>query len=263
MVKQVLKNELKAFDDNKKIIPQHKKTDKGKKPKIFLTNCLYMLDLADTMRMIVPFYWNPGKTIVDVTAGKRLIWRNFLYNHLSACGFQHWHIDFYDKSRNSKCDEIWSAETIDRLGRHWDILVVDFPFTELKNGVESFGVRAKRMAGRAKGKIGSYNQNFSREFYFRYFVPLKEVFPICVDPFNKVADNLVIKVGDSHKNKRLTANMHQAIKYFDHAENPNSEFNLIDIISYRGNYARRGGRFPFAQSVTSYYLVFKKDPDSR
>jgi len=254
---------LKEYDDTQKIIALHRRTDKGHKPKIFLTNCLYMLDLADTMRMIVPFYWDAGLKIVDVTAGKRIIWKHFLYNHLSPCGFEHWHIDFYDRSPDADTDHIIDARDIATTGKHWDLLVVDFPFTELKNGVESFGVRAKHLAGRAKAKVAAYNQHFRRDFYFRDFEPLAKLFPECVIPFNRVADNLIVKVGDSHKHKRLIKNTFKAIQAFDCEENPESEFNLIDVISYRGNYARRGGRFPFAQSVTSYYLIFKKDPGSR
>ena len=255
---------FKEFDDTKKIMPLHKRT-RLDKPKQFLTNCLYMVNLADTMKMIVPFYWNPGKTILDFTAGKRIIWKHFAYNHLSPCGFEHWHIDFNDISPEAKAETNVPVQRIDDLlnlvEKKWDIGVYDPPFTELKNGVESFGVRAKKLSGRIK--TGSHNQKFSRDFYFRNFKPLNELFAETWEPINKVCDNLIIKIGDSHKNKRLISNTWYAERYFDNEKNSESEFNLIDRISYRGNYARRGGRFPFAQSVVSYYLIFKKDPSSR
>ena len=260
--KQVLENKLKEKDDTKQIVPLHKK-GRLDKPKQFLTNCLYMINLADTMKMIVPFYWNPGKRIIDFTAGKRIIWRNFAYNHLSPCGFQHWHIDFNDINKNQKAEYHLDVRNIDELGLHWDIGVFDPPFTELKNGVESFGVRAKHLAGRAKGKVESYNQHFRRDFYFDNFTPLDKLFPESVLAINKVCNNLIIKIGDSHKNKELVSNCTMAELSFNNRWNKKSEFHLVDRISYRGNYARRGGRFPFAQAVTSYYLIFKKNVNLR
>jgi len=259
VVKKKLSNQLQEFDNTRRIMPQHKR-NRLDAPKQFLTNCIYMVDLAKTMKMIIPYYWNPGKTILDFTAGNRLIWRHFLYNHLSSCGFEHWHVDFNDISPEAKAETNIPVQQIDQLPHH-DIGVLDLPFTELKNGVESFGVRAKTLAGRIK--TGAYNQHFRREFYFRNFEPLPKVFSEIWKPINKVCDNLIIKIGDSHKGKRLVSNVWYAERFFDHEKNPESEFQLIDRISYRGNYARRGGRFPFAQAVTSYYLIFKKNVDYR
>lgn len=238
----------------------HRRTrlDAGKQ---FLTNLLYMVDLADTMKMIVPFYWNPGKTIIDVTAGKRIIWKHFGYNYKSPCGFKHWDIEFNDMSEDEDADYHIEAQKIDSLGKHYDILVCDFPFTELKNGVESFGVKSRREFNNAASCTKP--QRFRRDFYFRNFIPLNELFPQCVRAFNKVADNLIIKIGDSHQKKILRKNHVYAINSFDTEFNPQSEFHLIDCVHYRGNYQRRGGRFPFAQSVVSYYLIFKKDENSR
>lgn len=229
--------------------------DDGRK---MLTNLLYMIKLPKVLHMIIPFYWNPGKTIIDVTAGKRISWRVFPYNHLSPCGFEHWHVDFNDISEEAKAEYHVPAQSIDQIGKKWDILFNDFPFTELKNGVESFGTRNKK--GQSEN---NRNQEFRRGFYFREFTPLDELFPKCVEAWNKVTDNLIIKIGDSHQGKRLRANHVEAIKALDKAQNPESEFNLIDCIHYRGVYSSRGGRFPFAQSVTSYYLIFKKDVNSR
>lgn len=250
-------NTLKETDDRPKIVPYHRQDNS----KTFLTNLLYLIPLKDTMKMLVPFYWDPGKKIIDVTAGQRIIWGNFLYNCISPCGFEHWHIDFNDIAPECQADYHVPAQEIHTLGKHWDILVCDFPFTELKNGVESFGVKTKR----EYSSTVTYTkpQKFRRDFYFRNFVPLDQLFPQCVEPFNKVADNLIVKIGDSHKNKRLLTNHVYAILAFDKAHNPASEFNLIDCVHYRGNYARRGGRFPFAQSVVSYYLIFKKRPSER
>lgn len=258
MKRKVLPPGLVEFQQVKQIRPPGR-YDAGKQ---FLTNLIYMVPLANTLKMIVPFFWNPGKTIIDVTAGKRLIWRHFAYNHISPCGFEHWHIDFNDTDPECKTDFHIPAQEIDSLERHWDILVCDFPFTDLKNGVESFGVRSKKISGRSQGDIAR-TMSRSRKFYFRNFVPLNELFPQCVKSFNKVADNLIIKIGDSHKDKRLISNVWEAERWFDHVKNPESKFQLVDRIGYRGNYARRGGRFPFAQSVMSYYLIFKKDVDSR
>ena len=231
--------------------------DAGKQ---FLTNLIYMRPLREVLRMIIPFYWNPGKTIIDVTAGKKISWEAFPYNHLSSCGFEHWHVDFNDIDQNKDADYHVPAQEIDSLGKHWDILFNDFPFTELKNGVESFGTKAKK---RTHAMEKNHNQEFRREFYFDNFTPLDELFPQCVKAWNKVTDNLIIKIGDSHKEKQLLENHVYAINAFDHKLNPKSDFKLVDCIHYRGIYSSRGGRFPFAQSVTSYYLIFKKDVNAR
>jgi len=258
-MKTKLENKLKEQDDSKRIMPLHKR--QNMRPKQFLTNCLYMIDLALTMRYIVPFYWDAGKSIIDFTAGRKIIWKKFLYNHLSSCGFEHWHVDFNDISYDADAEYHIPVQEIDNLPKKYDIGVFDPPFTDLKNGVESFGVRARKLSSSLK--TGAHNQHFRREFYFRGFKPLNELFAETWEPINKVCNNLIIKIGDSHKNKQLIDNETWAILNFDNTHNSSSQFHLIDKISYRGNYAKRGGRFPFAQSVTSYYLVFKKDPNAR
>jgi len=220
-----------------------------------------MVPLPRVLRMIIPFYWSPGKKIIDVTAGERISWRHFPYNHLSSCGFQHWHVDFNDIELSVQADLHVPAKEIHKHG-HWDILFNDFPFVDQKDGVESFGVRAKKISARSIGDQ-TRDMNRSRKFYFRGYRPLKEVFPECVIPFNKAADNLIIKIGNSHKKGVQIDNVTEAILAFDKTRNPKSEFSFIDGVGYRGNYARRGGRFKFAQSVMSYYLIFKKDPNSR
>jgi hypothetical protein len=249
-------NNLKEFDDRPLI--RRGRQDASKR---FLTNLLYMIPLADTMKYIVPFYWDPGKRILDITSGKKIIWQHFPYNHLSPCGYEHWHIDFNDLEDMPDTQYHVDAREIDKLPGKWDIGVFDPPFTELKKGVESFGVRPRKEWG--KKMDYEMPQKFRRDFYFRHFTPLAELFPDCFIPFNRKFDSLVIKIGDSHKNKKLIPNHVYAIKAFDMDENPQSDFNLIDCVHYRGNYARRGGRFPFAQSVTSYYLILKKNVDSR
>jgi len=253
----------------KKVLPEgmvdfHRDPEKRKRTERYddgrkmLTNLLYMIKLPKVLKYIIPFYWAPGKSIIDVTAGERISWRFFPYNHISPCGFEHWHVDFNDISPDAKADYHYRAEEINKTGKKYDILFNDFPFTELKNGVESFGTRNK------KGQTeNNRDQKFRRAYYFREFTPLDELFPKCVKAWNETADNLIIKIGDSHKGKRLRANHVEAIKALDHDQNNESKFNLIDCIHYRGIYSSRGGRFPFAQSVTSYYLIFKKDVDYR
>lgn len=246
------------FEPIKERRPLHRQ-DAGKQ---FLTNLIYMVPLSKVLKMIIPFYWNPGKKIIDVTSAERISWEDFPYNHESSCGFRHWDVEFNDLEETVKADYHTPAQEIHRLGKKWDILFNDFPFTELKNGVESFGVRAKKISGRSQGDIAR-SMSRSRKFYFRGYRPLKEVFEECVESFNKSADNMIVKIGDSHKDKKLVSNVWWAERWFDNEKNPESDFHLVDRISYRGNYARRGGRFPFAQSVTSYYLIFKKDVNSR
>lgn len=123
--------------------------------------------------------------------------------------------------------------------------------------MESFGTKKRIDRIRKEKSLGRRNE------YFRKFRPLADVFPECVDAWNKTADSLIIKIGDSHKDYHLLTNHVDAINTFDNARNPKSKFHLLDCIHYRGIYSSRGGRFPFAQSVTSYYLIFKKEIKKR
>jgi hypothetical protein len=259
MKSKLLPPGLVEFDERK---PRRNPLDRLDGGKQFLTNLIYMRPLADVLKMIIPFYWNPGKSIIDVTAGKKISWEHFPYNHRSYCGMEHWHVEFNDIDENKEADYHYAAQDIDKIGKHYDILFNDFPFTELKNGLESWGAM-KKSHNLRKPLTGSGNQVFRREFYFDNYTPLDKLFPQCVQAWNKTADNLIIKIGDSHKDYELIPNHVHAINAFDHRMNPESEFHLMDCIHYRGIYSSRGGRFPFAQSVTSYYLIFKKELKKR
>ncbi|MEK6829271.1 MAG: hypothetical protein AABY15_04025 [Nanoarchaeota archaeon] len=231
-----------------------KREDAGKQ---FLTNLIYMVPLHKVLGMIIPFYWNPDKDIIDTTAGKKISWETFPYNHKGFDGVIPWRVDFNDIEPDADAEFHLPAQKINEIGRHYDILFNDFPFTDLKNGLESFGTKKRIDRIRKEKSLGR------REEYFRKFRPLDQVFPECVDAWNKTAASLIIKIGDSHKEYHLLPNHVHAINTFDHSMNPKSEFHLLDCIHYRGIYSSRGGRFPFAQSVTSYYLIFKKNLKAR
>ena len=246
-------------------VKEKRSNDRQDTGKQFLTNLLYMIPLADVLKRIIPFYWDTGKTIIDVTAGKKVSWEHFPYAHRGLDGKVPWTVEFNDINPEREADYHVPAQEIDMIGKKWDILFNDFPFTELKNGVESFGT--KRLKHKTRNRVpqreSSLNQKFTRAFYFDNYKPLDELFPQCVDAWNRCTDNLIIKIGDSHKDYELIPNHVFAINTFDHKLNPKSEFHLMDCLQYRGIYSSRGGRFPFAQSVTSYYLIFKKDLKKR
>lgn len=253
--KKILPPGLVSHQEVKPRRDPNKRYDAGKQ---FLTNLLYMIPLNQVLSRIIPFYWNPGKTIIDVTAGKKISWETFPYNTKMFDGKIAWDVQFNDLDENKEADYHIPAEEIDTLGKHYDILFNDFPFTALKNGLESFGTK-----DRNGNPIGSRNQKYTRHFYFDNYAPLQKRFLDCVESWNKTADNLIIKIGDSHKDYELIPNHVYAIQAFDKRFNAESEFHLMDCIHYRGIYSSRGGRFPFAQSVTSYYLIFKKNLKKR
>lgn len=230
------------------------RSDAGKQ---FLTNLIYMIPLSKVLQMIIPFYWNPGKTILDVTAGEKISWETFPYDHVNLNGIVSWSVEFNDINPKREANYHVPAQEIDQLGKYYDIIFSDFPFTQLKNGLESFGTKKRIDRIRKEKSLGR------REFYFDGYRPLDQVYSECLDAWNKTADSLIIKIGDSHKNYELIPNHVHAINIFDKKLNPKSEFHLLDCIHYRGIYSSRGGRFPFAQSVTSYYLIFKKDLKKR
>ena len=111
--------------------------------------------LPKILKMIIPFYWNPGKTIIDVTAGKKISWKVFPYNHLSPCGYEHWHVDFNDIDKEKEAEYHYPAQEIDKIGKHYDILFNDFPFTELKNGLFSMAPSRSSSAAAAANAAGS------------------------------------------------------------------------------------------------------------
>lgn len=251
--KKILPPGLVSHQEVKKRRDPNTRYDAGKQ---FLTNLIYMVPLNQVLNRIIPFYWNPGKTIIDVTAGKKISWETFPYNTPMFDGKIAWDVTFNDVDESLDTDYHELAQNADHLGRY-DILFNDFPFTELKNGLESWGTKKKKDHIRKEKSLGRRDQ------YFKRYRPLQKLFMDCVDAWNLTANNLIIKIGDSHKDYELIPNHIYAIQAFDKRFNPKSEFHLMDCIHYRGIYSSRGGRFPFAQSVTSYYLILKKDLKKR
>lgn len=232
-------------------IKKHRKP--SRLTKRWLTTLLYLIPLDKTMNYILPFYWDSPKKILDVTAGERIMWRDFPYNHKNLYDdSESWHVDFCDSSPDAKADFICNAQEVDKLGKYYDVGVCDFPFIDIDKGMESFGTKSR---GRKEGT--------SREFYFRKFRPPVELFKECLPAFNKTFDSLIIKMGDSHENHLMINNHVDAILTFDKRRNPESDFNHIDTIHYRGNYSKRGANVPFAQPVVSYYMIFKKEVKKR
>jgi len=235
--------------------------------KLWLTTLLYLVPLDKIMNYIIPFYWQQPKRILDVTAGDRIIWRKFPYNNKDiSTNKVGWRVDFADISEDAKADIFADARKIHKHVKHtYEIGVADFPFIPLDYAMESFGTvtRQQHRKFHRLSEIGG-KKKLRREFYFRYFVPPEILFKQCVYAFNKVfTDGLIIKMGDSHKNHVYIPNHLFAILSFDHRFNPRSKFYLVDIIHYRGNYAKRGAKVNFAQPVVTYYLIFKKDPTAR
>lgn len=69
------------------------RNDSGKQ---FLTNLIYMVPLHKVLSMIIPFYWDADKDILDTTAGKRISWETFPYNHHGFDGKIPWRVEFND-----------------------------------------------------------------------------------------------------------------------------------------------------------------------
>lgn len=243
--------------DVQQVKPRRNPTQRHDAGKQFLTNLLYMIPLNQVLSRIIPFYWNPGKKIIDVTCGKKISWETFPYNTPMFNGKIAWDVEFNDSDPDIEADYHLKAQEIAYTDKTYDILFSDFPFTNLKNGLESWGTKKKIDHIRKEKSLGR------REQYFKNYSELQKLYLECVLDWNLTADNLIIKIGDSHKDYQLIPNHVYAIQAFDKRFNPKSEFSLMDMIHYRGIYSSRGGRFPFAQAVTSYYIIFKKDLKKR
>lgn len=260
-----MKKQKVITEDNILIVDKSKPKRHGRldASKRWLTTLLYLTPLEETMNYIVPFYWEPPKRILDVTAGQRLMWKKFpLKTPNISTGKYEWTVDFADISKDADVDIIADAREIDKhIEFPYNIGVADFPFIEIDKGMESFGVLPRNYQ---HGLRKRETPHLRREFYFRYFVPPEIIFKETVQSFNKAfTDGLIIKMGDSHANHVLIPNHLFAMLNFDHRFNKNSKFFCVDQIYYRGNYAKRGANMPYAQSVVTHLLIFKKDPTAR
>jgi len=95
----------------------------------------YNEPLGRTMRKIIPFFWDAPSSILDVTAGKKLIWRNWLggFNNGNTLvpdkdpeGYEVTFMDIMPQSKDVLQGHAWALPFADDS---FDMIVCDFPFT--------------------------------------------------------------------------------------------------------------------------------------
>jgi hypothetical protein len=211
---------------------------------------LYRIPLKDTMRMILNFYWDAPKKVLDVTAGERKIWGRDWYNHETLDGKPaRWQVDFNDLSLDAKAEYHYDCRWMTGIpDDSYDIIVFDPPFTNPKN--DSCNPDHNGLYFRNKFKPGFT----SRLFYMRNFIEPQILFQYTKNEFRRIArEGLVIKISDRHEDRRLVPQHVHAIQEYG------SMFDLVDIIHYRGNRPVMGAKLPFVANTISYYLIFKKN----
>ena len=87
------------------------------------------------MKKIIPFFWDAPSSILDVTAGKKLIWRNWLggFNNGNTLvpdkdpeGYEVTFMDIMPQSKDVLQGHAWALPFADNS---FDEIVCDFPFT--------------------------------------------------------------------------------------------------------------------------------------
>jgi hypothetical protein len=206
-------------------------------------NLMLRVPLKDTMRMILNTYWDPPKTVLDVTAGERKIWGNEgWYNNKTLDGAPaRWTVLFNDKSTDSKADYHFDFREMNLPDDFVDIIVVDVPFTPEHNLTDI--------------AHPDWIKN-ERNFYAHGFIEPKTLFAQSKNEFNRLArEGLIVKIQDRHDDSLMIPQHVHAIQEYS------LKFQLVDIVHYRGNRPVTGRytKLPFSNTTVSYYLIFKKN----
>jgi len=223
---------------------------------------IYMKPLPKALSYVLPWYFEPGKKILDVTAGQQRMWQKALVSgQETLAGEKCWKVTFLDGSPEANADVFADFSHLPFADDSFDCIVFDPPFTNPKDAGERFGLYKKRV----NGKTYSYQPREGRMFYFRNpsgaWIPPEEHFKTTWKEFNRVSRNgLIIKISERYeKGYEIPVTTYMDLCY-DHRLNPLSEFKRVVQTGYRGNrYKMLGARMIHPQRVLTYYAVYKKN----
>ena len=222
--------------------------------KIGDVNFIYFKKLPLVLRKLIPYYFDSGVKVLDLTAGFRKMWDTSLFERNTIdTGKPYCDVTFMDGSLDSDSHILGDFRKIPLPDNAVDLIIFDPPFTEVKNAQENHGVKG------GKGR---------REFYFRgltdRWIPPEAYFFQCWKEFNRVSRNgLIIKIAERFKDLEEIPVITYADLAFNHRFNKKSEFSRIVNIVYRGKRKATGARTHNAQRVSSNYLIYKKDRRQR
>lgn len=216
---------------------------------------IYMKPLNIVLKKILEWYWDTGKTILDVTTGDKMSWHSSLIsNQKNLSGEKSWNVIFADMSPDSKAEMLADCRHLPFADNSVDIIYMDMPFMEPQNGVETFGIKTHKTP--------------DRPYYFRQieqkWIPPEEYFFQTWKEFNRVSRNgLIVKMSERYeKGYEITVMTDMDLAYHN-KYNKESQFKRCVRVGYRGKRAGLGAKMIHPQRVLSYYTVYKKDYKQR
>lgn len=210
---------------------------------------IYMKKLNYALKKILEWYFDTGKTILDVTAGERRTWDNNILYNLNLEGSLNYNVIFADYSEDALADIRCDFTKLPFADNSVDIVYFDPPFLDIKNGIESFGIKTHRTPDRPS--------------YFRQtgkWIPPEARFFHTWKEFNRVSRNgLIVKISERYeKGYEIPVTTYMDLAY-DRTFNKKSQFRRCVQTGYRGKRAGMGAMMVHAQRVLSYYTVYKKN----
>jgi len=217
-------------------------------------NFIYFKKLPYVLRKVLPYYFDRGLVILDVTAGEKKMWDHSLFDNATLENDEPFcKVIFMDGSNEADGDIVADFRKIPLPDNSVDLIIFDPAFTEIKNAQENHGV---------KGGTGR------RHFYFRgiggKWIPPEAYFFQTWREFNRVSRNgLLVKISERFKNLEEIPVLTYLDLAYNKRFNKKSEFVRIVNIMYRGKRKATGARTANAQRVASNYVLFKKDRRKR
>lgn len=215
---------------------------------------VYFKRLPYVMQKLVPFFFDSGNTILDVTSGEKKSWAKSLFDTNNVdTGEPYCKVIFLDGSQNAESDIRADFRKIPLPDNSVDIIYFDPPFTEVKNSQESHGVKG------SKGR---------RKFYFRgigsKWIPPEAYFFQTWREFNRVSRNgLIVKISERFQDLEEVPVLTYMDLAYNKRFNKKSQFSRCVNIVYRGKRKATGARSSNPQRVFSNYAVYKKDRRQR
>lgn len=212
---------------------------------------IYMKRLPYVMQKIFPFFFDPGKVVLDVTTGMKKSWDKNLFD-VPDIDADHPYCDviFMDGSSESKAEVLADFRKIPLPDNSVDVIYFDPAFTELKNSQEKHGIKTTRKA--------------DREFYFRgingKWIPPEAYFFQTWKEFNRVSRNgLIVKISERFRDLEEVPVLTYMDLAYNKRFNKKSEFTRCVNVGFRGKRAGTGRFNHNPQRVLSNYAVYKKN----
>ena len=213
------------------------------------SDLIYMKPLNTVLLKILEWYWDTGKTILDVTAGARKSWSPKIESN-NLYGEKSWKVTFLDQSMDANLEICADLRQLPFQDNSFDIIYIDLPFIKPTMGIESFGIKTHKTP--------------DRPYYFRQikneWIQPEEYFKQTWKEFNRVSKNgLIVKMSERYENGYEVPVYTEMDISYHNKYNPKSEFKRCVRVNYRGKRAGMGAKMIHPQRVLSSYTIYKKN----